>query len=173
MKDRWWCGGRQLEADSEEIILKVRPHLPANTNEAGRGEAYSNICLDYNMMQNVVVRRASEWFSLKYQLQADNVRSASDQTEAVFLSLVTRLHCCACLVSACLARIFVLMWTRLKKLEKLAKFGGGLSTCSYKLAISCWLFHIMLTVHCHRGNPRQGKSESVDGNTRLTLDPLL
>ncbi len=31
--------------------------------------------------------------------------------EAVFLSSVTRLHCYTCLASACLARIFVLMWT--------------------------------------------------------------
>ncbi len=38
---------------------------------------------------------------------------AADQTEAVFLSSVTRLHCYACLVSACLVRIFVLMRMRL------------------------------------------------------------
>ncbi len=41
------------------------------------------------------------------------VHSASDRTEAVFLSSVTRLHCYTCLASACLARIFVLMWMRL------------------------------------------------------------
>ncbi len=39
-------------------------------------------------------------------IPADGVRSASDQTEAVFLSLVTRLHCYTCLVSVCLARVF-------------------------------------------------------------------
>ncbi len=94
--------------------LKVRPHLHTNTNEAGQGEAYANICFDCNKRQNVVIRRASEWFSLKYRLQADNVRSASDRTEAVFLSSVTRPHCYACLASACLARVFVLMWTWLK-----------------------------------------------------------
>ncbi len=51
--------------------------------------------------------------SLKYQLQADSVRSVSDQTEAVFFSSVTRLHCYVCLASACLLRVFVLMWTQL------------------------------------------------------------
>ncbi len=51
--------------------------------------------------------------SLKYRLQADSVCLASDQTEAVFLSLVTHLHCYVCLASACLARIFVLKWTQL------------------------------------------------------------
>ncbi len=93
--------------------LKVRPHLHGNTNKAGWGEAYTNICLDCNTRQNVVIHRASEWFSLKYRLQADSVRSASDWTEAVFLSSVTRLHCYACLASACLVRVFVLMWTQL------------------------------------------------------------
>ncbi len=96
------------------VLLKVRPHLHANTNEAGWGEAYANICLDCNTRQNVVIRRASEWFSLKYRLQADSVRSASDRTEAVFLALVTHLRCYACLALACLARIFVVMWMRLK-----------------------------------------------------------
>ncbi len=91
------------------INIKVRPHLHANTNVAGRGEAYTNICLDCNTRQNVVVRRASEWFSLKYRLQADSVLSSSDQTEAVFLSSVTRLHCYACLALACLTHFFVLM----------------------------------------------------------------
>ncbi len=28
-------------------------------------------------------------------------------------------------------------------------------------------------VHFWRGNPRQGESENVDGNTRLVLDPLV
>ncbi len=93
--------------------LKVRLHLHANTNNAGRGEAYANICLDCNTRQNIVVRRASEWFSLKYRLQVESVRSASDRAEAVFLSSVTHLHCYACLALACLARVFVLMWTRL------------------------------------------------------------
>ncbi len=51
--------------------------------------------------------------SLKYQLQVDSVHSASDRMEAVFLSSVMRLHCYVCLASACLARIFVLMWTQL------------------------------------------------------------
>ncbi len=45
----------------------------------------------------------------------DSVRSASDQTEAVFLSSVTHLHCYTCFASACLARVFVLMWMWLKK----------------------------------------------------------
>ncbi len=49
---------------------------------------------------------------LKYRLQADSVCSASDQTEAVFLSSVTRLHCYVCLASACLVRVFVLMYTQ-------------------------------------------------------------
>ncbi len=92
---------------------KVRPHLHANTNKAGWGEAYVNICLDSNMRQNVVVRRVSEWFSLKYRFQADSVSSASDRTEAVLLSSVTHLHCYVCLVSACLALVFILMRTRL------------------------------------------------------------
>ncbi len=51
--------------------------------------------------------------SLKYRLQADSVHLASDQTEAVFFSSVTRLYCYVCLALACLARIFVLMWTQL------------------------------------------------------------
>ncbi len=55
--------------------------------------------------------------SLKYRLQADSVRSASDRTEAVFLSSVTRLHCYVCLASACLARVFVLMWMQLYRSE--------------------------------------------------------
>ncbi len=76
----------------------MRPNLHANTNEAGWGEAYANICLNCNTRQNVVIPRVSEWFSLKYRLQADSVRSASDQTEAVFLSSVTRLHCYTCLL---------------------------------------------------------------------------
>ncbi len=33
--------------------------------------------------------------------------------------------------------------------------------------------HLMPAVHSRRGNPRQGESESVDGNTRLALDPLM
>ncbi len=94
----------------------VRPHLHTNTNKAGWGEAYANICLDCNTRQNVVVHRGSEWFSLKYRLQADSVRLASDWTEAVFLSLVTRLHRYACLASARLTHIFVLMWTRLYRI---------------------------------------------------------
>ncbi len=53
--------------------------------------------------------------SLKYRLQADIVRSASDQTEIVFLSSVTRLHFYICLAWACLARVFVLTWTQLNK----------------------------------------------------------
>ncbi len=89
--------------------VKVRPHLHMNTNEAGRDEAYANISLDCNTRKNVVIRRANQWFSLKYRLQADSVRSASDQTEAVFLSSVTRLHCYTCLASAFLGHIFVLM----------------------------------------------------------------
>ncbi len=101
------------EARHKHKCVKVLPHLHANTNEAGWDEAYANICLDCYMRQNVVVCRASEWFSLKYRLQVDSVRSASDRTKAVFLSSVTHLHCYACLVSACLARIFVLMWMRL------------------------------------------------------------
>ncbi len=51
--------------------------------------------------------------SLKYRLQAVSVRSASDRMEAVFLPSVTRLYCYVCLASACLARIFVLMWMQL------------------------------------------------------------
>ncbi len=42
-----------------------------------------------------------------------NVVEALDQTEAVFLSSITRLHCYACLASACLSLVFVLMWTQL------------------------------------------------------------
>ncbi len=95
----------------------MRPHL--HTNEAGWGGAYANIRFDCNTRQNVVVCRASEWFSLKYRLQADSVHLASDRTEAVFLSSVTHLHCYACLASACLARVFVLMWTRLNVSLKL------------------------------------------------------
>ncbi len=56
--------------------VKVRPHLHANTNEAGRSEAYANICLDCNTRQNVVVRRSTSKsvclrmkFSLKYRLR--------------------------------------------------------------------------------------------------------
>ncbi len=45
-------------------FLKVRPHLHINTNEAGLGEAYTNICLDCNTRQNVVIRQASEWGSV-------------------------------------------------------------------------------------------------------------
>ncbi len=93
--------------------VKVRPHLHANTNDTDRGEADANICLDCNTMQNVVVCGASEWFSLKYKLQADSVCSASDRTEAVFLSSVTRLHCYECLASACVTRVFVSMWMQL------------------------------------------------------------
>ncbi len=66
-----------------------------------------------------VVGRASEWFSLKYGLQTDSVCLASDQTEAVFLSSVTHLHCYAYLSSACLAHVFVLMWTRLYTISPL------------------------------------------------------
>ncbi len=51
--------------------------------------------------------------SLKYRLQADSVRSASDWMEAVFLSSFTRLHCYVYLASACLTRVFVLMWMQL------------------------------------------------------------
>ncbi len=76
---------------------------------------HKHICLNCNTRQNVVVCQASEWFSLKYRLQADSVCSDSDWTEAVFLSSVTGLHCYTCLISACFARIFVLMWTRLSK----------------------------------------------------------
>ncbi len=93
--------------------LKVRPHLQANTNEAGWGKAYTNICLDCNTRQNAVICQASEWFYLKYRIQADSVRSASDRTETVFFSSVTHLHCYACLASACLAHVFVLMRMRL------------------------------------------------------------
>ncbi len=32
---------------------------------------------------------------------------------------------------------------------------------------------IMLAVHSRRGNPRQDESENVDGNTLLTLDPIV
>ncbi len=64
---------------NRSLRLKVRPHLHANTNEAGRGEAYANICLDCNTRQNVVICRVSEWFSLKYRLPMDSVRSVSDQ----------------------------------------------------------------------------------------------
>ncbi len=32
---------------------------------------------------------------------------------------------------------------------------------------------LMPAVHSCQGSPRQGKSESVDGNTRLALDPLV
>ncbi len=88
--------------------------ISAHEHKRGsQGEAYANICLDCNTRQNVVVCRATECFSLKYQLQADSVCLASDWTEAVFLSLVTHLHCYACLALACLAHVFVLMWTRL------------------------------------------------------------
>ncbi len=105
---RWKCKPGITQIFRGSVSLKVRPHLHTNTNEA-----YANICLDCNTMQNVVFCRASEWFSLKYQLQADSIRSASDRAEAVFLSSVTRLHCYACLALACLVRVFVLMWTRL------------------------------------------------------------
>ncbi len=47
-------------------------------------------------------------FSFKYRLQAESVCLASDQTEAVFLSSVTHLHCYTCLALACLAHVFVL-----------------------------------------------------------------
>ncbi len=43
-----------------DLAVKVHPHLHANTNEAGQGEAYTNICLDCNTRQNVIVRQASE-----------------------------------------------------------------------------------------------------------------
>ncbi len=33
--------------------------------------------------------------------------------------------------------------------------------------------HLMAAVHSRRGNPRQGESENLDGNTRLALDPLV
>ncbi len=81
-------------------IIKVRRHLHANTNEAGRGEAYVNICLDCNTRQNVVIHGASEWFSLKC------------------------LHCYTCFALACLAHVFVLMWTRL--------IGASTSACEHK-----------------------------------------
>ncbi len=110
-KSKWW-NSRMFHAHGT-CKLKVRPHLHTHTNEAGRGEEYANICLDCNTRQNVVVCRASEWFSFKYRLQADSIDSASDRTEAVFLSSVTHLHCYACHASACLTRVFVLMWMRL------------------------------------------------------------
>ncbi len=122
------CGRR--EKFYSRKIVKVRPHLHVNTNETGWGEAYANICFDCNMRQNVVIYGASEWFSLKYRLQPDSVRSASDQTEAVFLSSVTRLHYYAYLASACLAHIFDLMWTWLKPAPKNA--GMIIRTTKYK-----------------------------------------
>ncbi len=79
---------------SRDIFDSVRPHLHANTNEAGRDETYANICLDCNTRQNVVVRRASEWFSLKYRLQADSVGSASDRTEAFSSPWLRCVHIC-------------------------------------------------------------------------------
>ncbi len=33
--------------------------------------------------------------------------------------------------------------------------------------------HFMPAVHTRQGNPRQGEIESVGGNTRLALDPLM
>ncbi len=54
------CKKQVKKGESESSPVKVRPHLHANTNEAGRGEAYANICLDCNTRQNVVVCRVSE-----------------------------------------------------------------------------------------------------------------
>ncbi len=93
-------------------------------------------CLDCNTRQNVV-RRASEWFSLKYRLQADSVCSASDRTEPVFFSSVTRLHCYACLASACLAHIFVLMWMQLY-----TYVGGWEEGMSYQLRTAQMSSHV-------------------------------
>ncbi len=112
----WSTNSKQIAFGCLQYVhhIKVRPHLHANTNEAGQGEACATRCHDCKTRQNVVVHRASEWFTLKYWLQADSVHLASDRTDAVFLSSVTRLHCYACLASACLAHVFVLMWMRLK-----------------------------------------------------------
>ncbi len=46
-------------------------------------------------------------------------------------------------------------------------------TLSKKRDLKSTKLIFMLAVHSHRGNPRQGESENVDGNTRLALDPLL
>ncbi len=155
--------------------LKMRPHLHANTNEAGRGEVFANICIDCNTRQNVVVCRANEWFSLKYRLQVDSVRSASDRIEAVFLSPVTRLHCCACLASAWLGRVFVLMWTGLQIPEVVRRlpsftFEGVAYTTKYACfrpilgSFSCEfrVFH-RRSLHACMCTPRTGLKSSVSG----------
>ncbi len=67
--------------------------------------------------------------SLKYRLQADSVRSASERTKAVFLSSVTRLHGYICLALAYLAHVFVLMWTQLNTLLLDIKFRNGAQRC--------------------------------------------
>ncbi len=40
----------EISVNAWEVSVKVHPHLHANTNEAGRGEAYANICLDCNSL---------------------------------------------------------------------------------------------------------------------------
>ncbi len=84
-------------------------------------------------------RSPSQWmFSLKYQLQADNVHSASDQTETVFLSLVTRLYCYACLASTCLVHVFVLMWMRL------CNFSVPTSFCALSTGLELPYLHVFV-----------------------------
>ncbi len=41
------------------------------------------------------------------------------------------------------------------------------------IVVSIHPYILMLAVHSRCGNPRQGESEHVDGNTLLGLDPLV
>ncbi len=66
---------------------------------------------------------------------------AADRTEAVFLSLVTRLHCYICLASGCLARVFVLMWTQF----------NGLNQATHEASRGRMSMLWMLSTLAHRG----------------------
>ncbi len=102
---------------------------PTLVQKCTRGEAYATYALTATDSRSEYARGKLKRrpltvclrmkLSLKYRLQADSVRSASDRMEAVFLSSVTLLHCYVCLASACLVCVFVLMWTQLKMLTNI------------------------------------------------------
>ncbi len=65
------------------------------------------------------------------------------------------------------------------KTRGISRGKDGLAFCNrLEMIPSFWNALLLVSslvpaVHSHWGNPRQGESENVDGNTRLALDPLV
>ncbi len=161
-----------------QLFISIGASTSARKHKWGRPRR--GICEHMPWLQHEAkcCRSLSQWMILlKYRLQADSVCSAWDRTEAVFLSSITRLHCYACLASACLTRVFVLMRMRLMSPGLYGwRFNPKMTPLSHSSALSGvhTTSHLAKSVNCLGGANYVGVNSTscsgpATGNCELSI----